>query len=249
MSSEEIAQRKDFDSILNDHHIMKKPFFKNPWFFGVTGMASVGLLIGTSYGFTDRPAEPPEAVLHTESMPPSINQNKIIHLASAETEVNELSEATEKIKAISTQKKNEIHDNTSTLENKSINSTKSFTNTPAKHENQPDHKSDVLEAAVAFQNYPKINGKMGGDLSISSVSIETGMSTDSEIPIAGFELNVRTEFGAKIFSSQSNTLTQEMVTALKLAPLGTEVFFEGIKGMVSETRNVNLPPVKFTLAK
>ncbi|MDX1350916.1 MAG: hypothetical protein R3279_11740, partial [Putridiphycobacter sp.] len=215
MSSEEIAQRKDFDSILNDHHIMKKPFFKNPWFFGVTGMASVGLLIGTSYGFTDRRAEPPEVATVTEHMPPPTIQNKTIQLASFEPKTIENTESNEKIIPITSQKKNEIHDNTSTLEKKSIDNNNSATETPSKTEMMPDPKSEVLEASVAFQNHPKINGKIGGALSAGSLSNQTTILTDSNIPIIGFEMSVETEFGAKIYSAESNTLTAEMIKAIK----------------------------------
>lgn len=41
MSSEEILKRKNFDSVLKQHTVIHKPFYKNPWFLSGGGIAAV----------------------------------------------------------------------------------------------------------------------------------------------------------------------------------------------------------------
>ena len=79
VSSEEIAQRKDFDSLLNDHLIMNRPFFKNPWFFGVTGMATLGLLIGGIYSFTSTKPVETEPIVTVSENPQRPNPKLLWH--------------------------------------------------------------------------------------------------------------------------------------------------------------------------
>ncbi|MFK8045439.1 MAG: hypothetical protein AB8B72_08085 [Crocinitomicaceae bacterium] len=257
LSSNEIAQHKDFDSVLNDYQIMKKPFYKNPWFFGVTGVASVSLLIGANYSFTDSPAESyPLAAKTTESAPPK-DESKTIYLASLESaEVQDGPENPVKTKLIPLKKK-EIHDNTSTLKNKSFNQSE-IVNTETSIEISADSKTkkhkpviaeDHSQANSALQNHPKINGKIGGMLKTGSVNTSTVILTDSKIPISGFEMHIATEFGFKVFRSKSNRLSSEMVAAIQSAQSNTEVYFEGISGDIGASRPLRLSPLKFTLTK
>lgn len=44
ISSEEISERKNFDSILKQHVPASKPFFKKPWFIGGVGIAAVAIV-------------------------------------------------------------------------------------------------------------------------------------------------------------------------------------------------------------
>lgn len=250
LSSEEIAQQKDFDSILNDYHIIKKPFYKNPWFFGVTGMASVGLLIGTSLSFTDKPAEPPLAIVTTENEPPK-KANKTIYLASMEANTHEITEEVMRKKENIQLKKKEIHDNTSTLNKNSLK-------TPASAaENTEVKQIDAIQKATkvnsghsnALQNHPKINGKIGGTLSLDELKNDFTITTDSNIPIIAFEMHLATEFGSKVYRSKSNQLTSEMIDALTAVSAETEVYFQGIKGQLNEDFTKNLQPLKFKVAK
>ncbi|MES2587681.1 MAG: hypothetical protein V4622_01800 [Bacteroidota bacterium] len=43
ISSEEIAQKQNFENVLNKFNQVKTPVYKNPWFWGSAGLASVGL--------------------------------------------------------------------------------------------------------------------------------------------------------------------------------------------------------------
>jgi hypothetical protein len=44
VSSDEIAKRKDFDSVLNNNAVAGKPFFKKPWFLSAMAVATVGIV-------------------------------------------------------------------------------------------------------------------------------------------------------------------------------------------------------------
>lgn len=250
MSSEEIAQRKDFDGVINDYQIIKKPFYKNPWFFGVTGMASVGLLIGATYSFTDRPAEPPLAFVTTENKAPK-KETKTIYLASLESGTEMEQALVSKKIEIETLKKKEIHDKTSTLLNSNTQIKEIPTQTVPKKKIVPVKFEDekFTGNSNALQNHPKINGKIGGTLSVKSLSKNKAITTDSKIPISSFEMQMVTEFGAKVFLSNSNLLTNEMVNALQAASPNTEVYFEEIKGQLTRDITKNLQPLKFSLVK
>jgi len=256
LSSNDIAQHKDFDGILNNYRIMKKPFYKNPWFFGVTGVASVSLLIGANYSFTDSPADVPLAAVTAESSPPE-NKSKTIYLASLETsEVKNSTENQAKTKLIPLKKK-KTHDNNSTLKNKTLNQTEAVdielpkeTAKVVETENkQAGIAEDHTQRNPAIQNHPKINGKIGGLLKTDEVDTKTVILTDSNIPIVEFEMHMATEFGAKVFRSQSNQLSTEMVDAIQSAPPNTEVYFEDISGSIGASRPLRLSPLKFTLTK
>lgn len=249
LSSDEIAQQKDFDGLLNDFHIMKKPFYKNPWFFGVTGMATVGLLFGTTYSFTNDPAVLPQLSEVTESAPPEQKPKKTIYLASLETPRESVTHPIENLKKTSLKKK-QIHDKTSTL--KPINESKPLVENKQEIEKKSIPKASIIEAAktesnAALQNHPRINGRIGGQLSISSLEKGTTLSTDSNIPIAGFEMHLATEFGAKIYRSTDSQLTFEMIEAIQSVAQNSEVYFEQIKGKISAEGQINLPPLKYTL--
>lgn len=45
LNSEQIRQRQDFDKVLSKHYLLKPPMWKNPWFWGPTGLASIGIAL------------------------------------------------------------------------------------------------------------------------------------------------------------------------------------------------------------
>ena len=49
MSSSDIAKRMNFDQLKINHAIMSKPFYKTPWFYGISSLASVTLIAGSIY--------------------------------------------------------------------------------------------------------------------------------------------------------------------------------------------------------
>ncbi len=253
LSSEEIAQRKDFDSLLNNYQIMKKPFYKSPWFFGITGMATVGLLIGTSYSFTDSPSELTESADIAENVPPPEEKPKTIYLASMETPLESTSKETIPEKTTEIQlKKKKTYDKTSTLNDepqKELISQNDTQEEPALKPVSRLGEETPATNSIGLANHPRILGKIGGAMSINDIDEGLSISTDSKIPIASFELHITTEFGAKVFASQSGQLTSEMVRALKQNYINNEVYFENIRGQIGSDRTIALQPLKYTLVK
>ena len=44
VSSEQIQAKQNFDAILSNYKLLKKPFYKSKWFWGTTGLATFGLV-------------------------------------------------------------------------------------------------------------------------------------------------------------------------------------------------------------
>ena len=53
IDSKEIQAHKDFNQVFENFNTMSKPFYKSTWFFGTTGLASLGLIIGGTIAFQD----------------------------------------------------------------------------------------------------------------------------------------------------------------------------------------------------
>lgn len=62
ISSEEISKRKNFDSVLKQHTVITKPFYKNPWFLSGGGMALVAAVIAIVLQLNSVDAVKPKAV-------------------------------------------------------------------------------------------------------------------------------------------------------------------------------------------
>ena len=45
VSSEQIQAKQNFDAILSNYKLLKKPFYKSKWFWGTTGLATFGLVM------------------------------------------------------------------------------------------------------------------------------------------------------------------------------------------------------------
>ncbi len=45
LNSEQISARQNFDQVLSKHLLSKPPVWKNPWFWGPTGLASIGIAL------------------------------------------------------------------------------------------------------------------------------------------------------------------------------------------------------------
>lgn len=51
LSPEQIEARQDFDKVLKQHYLLKPPVWKSPWFWGPTGLASVGIALFLSISY------------------------------------------------------------------------------------------------------------------------------------------------------------------------------------------------------
>ncbi len=51
LNSEQISARQNFDKVLSKHLLSKPPVWKNPWFWGPTGLASIGIALFFSVNY------------------------------------------------------------------------------------------------------------------------------------------------------------------------------------------------------
>lgn len=51
LNSEQIKARQNFDEVLSKHYLVKAPVWKNPWFWGPTGLASIGIALFLSVSY------------------------------------------------------------------------------------------------------------------------------------------------------------------------------------------------------
>ena len=251
LTSEEIVQRKDFDTIMNNHEIIKRPFRKSPWFFGVTGMATIGLLLGGVYTFTSSSHKPKTQALHVAKSEPPNFKAKMVNLEVMEPSnekellIQQPSENKRTLKKVKNEKKIK-HDKTSTLIDN--------TNLKQVESNIAETNHVIEEEVVAnkssyLANHPRINGKIGGKLKMSEVEHNFKILTDSDIEVLSFELHVVTEFGAKVYQTNSNELTDEMRNEILKQAVNSEVYFENIQGDVGKGKKMRLSPLKYSLSK
>ncbi|MFD1553188.1 hypothetical protein DNU06_15110 [Putridiphycobacter roseus] len=254
LTSEEIVQRKDFDTLMNNHEIIKRPFRKSPWFFGVTGMATIGLLLGGVYTFTSSSHKPEEQALQIVKNDSPKLEAKLVSLEVMEPAPEKVlamqspHENKRELKKVKNEKKNN-YDNTNTLIE---NTVKPMVEEPAvqkeKKPSEPLDKSANVRSGY-LDNHPRINGKIGGKLKMSEVENNFNILTDSEIEVLSFELHVVTEFGAKVYQNNSNALTNEMKNAILKQGVNSEIYFENIQGDVGGGKKMRLSPLKYSLSK
>jgi len=53
ISSQEIAERQDFDKLLKSFKAPPNPYWKSIWFWGTTGVATLGLFLLTKQFLTE----------------------------------------------------------------------------------------------------------------------------------------------------------------------------------------------------
>ncbi len=249
ISSEEIAQKKDFDSLLNNYKIMNRPFFKNPWFFGVTGMATLGLLIGGIYSFTStKPIEADQNLALMSDAPPPPDEAKVIQLKP-----DPVSEKVENKEIITPQKKN-AHDKTTTLDQKEEEEEVStpavlpqVEESPVVEEQPPVIEEETPDVDPRIASFPRIAGKMGGFISKSELRDDKGIYTALDLNISEFELHIATGFGSKVYRTKGHRLSDEMLAAISDLGPGEEIFFENIMGETEEGQTVKLSPIKYAL--
>jgi len=259
VSSKEIAQRKDFDSLLNDFAIMNRPFYKSPWFFGVTGMATLGLLIGGIYSFnTIDTTDSTSPVATTDNPPP---EQEVVIAQISQTTIDEVPKETE----VEQQKKNK-HGKIITFDPNHESKKDAANIIPAASEvvepisEEMTIVSDNTESALAdiktkspaesdprLSILPRIVGKIGGTITKEDLEDEKGLYTEAGVEVIGFQLHVATGLGSKVLETEGNQLSNEMIDVIHELYPGEEIYFEKILGRVEHGQVVTLPPVKFNV--
>ena len=266
LTGNEIMAGKKFEAIVQNHQFMSKPFYKQTWFFGTTGLASLGLIIGSTLAFQNPPpSEDSMAQYYTTDVPPNQTEenSKIIAL----NEVNMNTEATEATAATDNSINNQSQ-NTQTIENtftpeeqlKSNRKTPDRSVTLAQEKQKTDHQDlpvtqlqpdalpiDEPERNKTMDLYPRIGDKIGGTITRDQLLDNKGITTEGDVNIIHFELHLIDGLGGKIYSEDGNQLNQEMKEALEEVGQGETIYFENIRGQVKNGTEVRLNPLRYVL--
>lgn len=252
IDSKSIQTNKDFDGLMKNHAVMSKPFYKSPWFFGTTGLASIGIVAGiVAYNYDDAVHEPD---LTTDAPPElTVESNNIIAFndQNPKTLTHDLVKETFKY---SNEIQKDIDDNNSTLDQSESNSNENI------QENSDDQTTEIVNQQLHIDQHkdnsdkdeflallPKIGGKANGSITKDELFDNKGITTESDVNVIHFELHLIDGLGGKVFEEESNQLNDEMKDALKKITSGETIYFENIKGKTENGDIVRLNPLRYVL--
>jgi hypothetical protein len=247
ISSGSIIEKQNFDELLANHKIMSKPFYKNAWFYGVSGMASISLLAGSYYFTGNSIDEPSESNLSLAMASPPL----IIKGISKETEEkevqnelknsNDLNIGTVKVSDVVKSKDKELNQ---VIVEEVYQATE--VKTELKESNIVSDKKEKHLFSF-FDLHPRISGKVNGSISKQELLDDKGLVTNSDVKIVEFELHIVDGVGGKVFDGSGNNLTTDMKTAIEKVNVGEEIYFENIKGLANSGDLVVLSPLRYVL--
>jgi hypothetical protein len=254
VDSKSIQARKDFDSLAKNHAMMSKPFYKSPWFFGATGLASVGVIVGSVIVFQDTPESVPDQFTDQLSSvvadaPPQ--ESRIIALSVPSEGKSKIDELAKETFSISIQK-NVIYDDNFTLEKLKNNQITEVSEVVIKEKDEPsaevvEVKKKTIEMAGVSDLSPKIGGKINGSISKEELFDNKGITTELDVNVIHFELHLIDGLGGKVFREESNQLNAEMKDAIQKIGSGETIYFENIKGETERGEVVRLNPLRYVL--
>ena len=251
ISSKEIQAGMNFSALMVNHQAMSKPFYKTGWFFGTTGLASIGLIVGGTFAFQSGDESENEKLktnLLTDAPPPEVTASEDNLLALNTEPATQPLQETPGTKIINF-KKQEYIDETPTTKVKEDENTTVIAG-PAVSDNLVQTAVDLPEKTTGEEIMdlePRINGKMNGDITREDLFDNKGITTGTDVSIIHFELHLIDGLGGKVFEEESNQLNQEMRTALHNIGKGETIYFEDIRGRTSDGRVVRLNPLRFVL--
>jgi hypothetical protein len=254
----EISARRNFNEILGQHAIMAKPFYKQYWFMGTTGLASLGLIIGGTI------------LLKTDDDYPPAHNLSIVEQTTTDAAPQEIKMSGEKppetklylaMNEQSTEKKQlnnkkEIYDKNSTSnvkESKLQVSVETESVQPiSKDEIISEQRAKFNQADVVSVNTgndlsPRISNKIGGEITRSELLDNKGITTAADASIIHFEMHLIDGLGGQVFEAEDNQLNEEMKQALSKVRKGETVYFENIRARVRDGLEVKLNPLKYVL--
>ncbi|MEX1002148.1 MAG: hypothetical protein WDZ35_08545 [Crocinitomicaceae bacterium] len=261
LDSNSINEGKDFETLLNNHAIMSKPFYKSTWFIGTTGLASIGLVVGGIIGMNQNESKNylNETVAAETAAPPE-NSYPNQHLIAMNAEIDPKDQTENLVKDTFTYSENiqkQTNDKKSTLDNLSTQSStvKDVSSQEAESIEKNDQKSAEIipeansqeEEFSATSLMPRIGGKLNGSISKEELFDNKGITTESDVHVIHFELHLIDGLGGKVFEEASNQLNGEMKEALKKINKGETVYFENIKGKTKQGEVVRLNPLRYVL--
>lgn len=259
LTENEIMAGKNFDAIVQNYQMMSKPFYKQTWFFGTTGLASLGLIIGGTLAFQNTPDSSLSVQNYSTDAPPevSVPNTKFIDLKTYDSSNEEEIDYT-----ISTN----ISQNSPTIEKKSTPKEKTKNDVLVNNSNQNGiisqenlAQNDVVLAPTtetiqdnakknsAMDMYPRISDKIGGTITREELLNNNGITTEGDVNVIHFELHLIDGLGGKVYSEDGNQLNQEMKNALDKVQQGETIYFENIRGKVKDGKEVRLNPLRYVL--
>jgi len=243
ISSKEILEKMDFDQLLDNHMILSKPFYKTKWFYGVTGLATVTLIVSSAYSINMEGDKIQSKQKLLSNIVPHVLMKDHQNMKNVLIEKEEK----ENIPIIE-QKQIKPIEKTNTFENlktKESTSKKEITlEVKIKKEESVDENKKVFNM---LDLYPRISGKLNGSITKEELFNDEGLKTNTEIEIISFELHLVDGVGGKVFSNKGNTLNTEMKTALTKVSSGGEIYFEEINGQAPTGEILRLSPLRYVL--
>ncbi len=262
LTTNEIMAGKNFEAIVQNHQFMSKPFYKQTWFFGTTGLASLGLIIGSTLAFQNSSdASVNAAQNYSTETPPGMqvaDNQLIIKEPKPQDEWSELAKSTIQFNP---QKQIAIAETTTQEENNNPEKTYNESNqtgvdplvinpSPQRFD-LPKVDAPVVQEEIknttAMDLYPRISDKIGGTITRNELLDNNGIRTEGDVTIIHFELHLIDGLGGKVYSEDGNQLNQEMKDALEKVGQGETIYFENIRGQVKNGKEVRLNPLRYVL--
>ncbi len=254
ISSKEIKSKMNFEEILANHQLMVKPFYKSPWFFGTTGLATVSIIATSIYSFSDSPPLPNNSSITNKVVTNSLITSSPTLPLEVELKENKniINEKTKKlpIEKTSTLNKTKTTNQKPSLktDDNSINTfSESVIETEVNSNKNINNKEKTKKVFNYFDYHPRISGKVSGEITKQELFDDKGLVTNTDVSIIHFELHLVDGTGGKVFEEDGHLLTAEMKEAIKKVELGNEIYFESIEGMTKNGEKVRLNPLRYTL--
>ena len=263
LTHNEIMAGKNFEAIVQNHQFMSKPFYKQTWFFGTTGLASLGIIIGSTLAFQNPPSTDNTSALYynTDALPDSgVDDNQLIVMNE-----NESVNTNDESNLIQNQLQNTLAIEETFTPDKNLKTNKTETDrrqNPIPDQsiplelkveeplvtNQPKNEvAQEMERNKALDLYPRISDKIDGSITRDELLDNKGITTEGDVNIIHFELHLIDGLGGKVYSEDGNQLNQEMKEALEQVGQGETIYFENIRGQVKNGTEVRLNPLRYVL--
>jgi hypothetical protein len=254
LSGDEIMNGKNFESVVRNHQMMSKPFYKQSWFFGTTGIASLGLIIGGTLAFQNSTENQVSTDMLNTDAPPNLtvpDNNLIVMNPRVEQSYDDIAKRTLVINLENTTP----IEKTPTLDNPTeTNVTESLADVATdKTEELITAEVPVVENKPAIASNPamdlspRISNKLGGSITRNELLDNKGITTEGDVNIIHFELHLIDGLGGKVFAEEGNQLNEDMKDALESVGQGETIYFENIRGKVKNGGEVRLNPLRYVL--
>ncbi len=254
LNADEIMTGKNFESVVRNHQMMSKPFYKQSWFFGTTGIASLGLIIGGTLAFQNSTENQVSTDMLNTDAPPNLTVPDNNFIVMNPRPVQSLDDLTHKTKVINLENTTPIEE-TPTFENQTeTNIIESLADVATDNTNEliteevpVVENREVVVSNPSLDMSPRISNKMGGSITRNELLDNKGITTEGDVNIIHFELHLIDGLGGKVFAEEGNQLNEDMKDALENVGQGETIYFENIRGKVKNGGEVRLNPLRYVL--